>query len=151
MSFPNEMLNKTQPAPVATNCDSDGTDCAAPRPSSCCDRPSGRSDTAPNPTVRSRPTSNHKADTTSNVHSDTAPSRCSCQHCRVWSPDPAKVVGVSPVAIGIEIFRAPNVLVVILDVVTQPLREIALAIVDPIVNRVECGGGVQFPVAGVIA
>ena len=52
---------------------------------------------------------------------------------RVRPPDPAIVIRVGPIAIGIQIFGAPHVAVVILNVVTQALREIVLAPVDPVV------------------
>jgi hypothetical protein len=54
----------------------------------------------------------------------------------VRSPDPAKIVGVGPITISVEILCAPNVLVVILDVVLESLRQILLTLADPIVIRV---------------
>jgi hypothetical protein len=65
----------------------------------------------------------------------------------VWSPHPAEVVGIAPVAISIEIFSAPNVFVVVLNVVFEPLREIALAVAYPGVNRVMLVGCKKLPVA----
>src|ERR1043166_732985 len=50
-----------------------------------------------------------------------------------WLPDPAVVGGVTPVAVGIKIFGAPNVAIVILNVVTQTFSQIMFALVDPIV------------------
>jgi hypothetical protein len=45
-------------------------------PSSRCNKPNARSDTAPNPTAHNQPTSSRTADTTSNDRNDTAPNRC---------------------------------------------------------------------------
>jgi len=64
------------------------------------------------------------------------------------SPDPAIVGRVSPIAVGIKIFSSPYVLVVILNVVPETLRQIALAVVDPFVNRVEPCIRCELPVAG---
>ena len=68
----------------------------------------------------------------------------------VWSPDPAKIVGIGPIAISVEILCAPNVFVVILDVVLESLGQILLTLADPIVNRVACRRG-ELPVAHVLA
>jgi hypothetical protein len=67
------------------------------------------------------------------------------------SPDPAKIVSVIPVAVSIEIFCAPNVLIEILDVVFEFLRQIFLALAHPIVNSIPWAGCKKFPVAGVFA
>lgn len=68
--------------------------------------------------------------------------------CAPWPPDPAKVVGIIPIAIGIEIFCAPNVFVEILDVVLESLRQKLLTLANPIVNRITRCSGEKFPVAG---
>ena len=52
------------------------TGCAGTKPSSRCNKPSDRSDTAPSPTTRNQPTSSRTAGTRSNARSDTAPNRC---------------------------------------------------------------------------
>jgi hypothetical protein len=69
----------------------------------------------------------------------------------MWPPDPTIVVGIGPIAIRVEILCAPNVFVVILDVVLESLCEILLALANPIVNRVAGGDGREFPVAHVFA
>jgi hypothetical protein len=51
-------------------------------------------------------------------------------------PDPAEIVCVGPVSISVEILRAPDVFVVILDIVLESLCEILLALAYPIVNRI---------------
>jgi hypothetical protein len=74
--FQTRRRKQTRPAPDATNCAFCRTGCAGTRPSSRCNKPNARSDTAPSPTARNQSTSNRKAGTTSSDHSDTAPSRC---------------------------------------------------------------------------
>ncbi len=69
----------------------------------------------------------------------------------VWPPNPAVVVGVGPLAIRIQVFSAPNVLVEILRVVTETLREILLALTYPLVEGVASTGGKQVPIARVVA
>jgi hypothetical protein len=66
-------------------------------------------------------------------------------------PDPTEIIRVGPIAISVEILSAPNILVVILDVVLEPLREILLTLANPIVNRIACGDGRELPVAHVLA
>jgi hypothetical protein len=51
-------------------------------------------------------------------------------------PNPTEVIRVAPVAIRRQLFRAPNVFVVIIRAVTKPLREVTFAIVHPLVNRI---------------
>jgi hypothetical protein len=65
-------------------------------------------------------------------------------------PNPAEVVREGPVAVSRKLFRAPRVLVVILTIVTEPLREEALAIVYPLVDRIKRGDGDKLPIAGVV-
>ena len=65
------------------------------------------------------------------------------------TPNPAEVVRVEPVAVGIEIFSTPNVLVEILNVVAESLGEIPFPIPNPIVGCVGWCGSEEFPVAGV--
>jgi hypothetical protein len=67
------------------------------------------------------------------------------------TPDPAEIICVSPLAIGGQFFRPPNVLVVILRVVTKLLRQVTLAIVYPRVKWIGTSGGVEFPIARVLA
>jgi hypothetical protein len=50
-----------------------------------------------------------------------------------------------------ELFRPPNVIVVILDVITEPLREVAFAIIHPLIVRIARSGGEKIPIAGVLA
>src|SRR5678815_4717013 len=69
--------------------------------------------------------------------------------CYVRAPDPAIVVSVRPVAVSIQIFRAPNSTVIVLSVVTHPLREVTFAIVNPVVPRIVRCGGEQLPITGV--
>jgi len=68
-----------------------------------------------------------------------------------WQPNPTKFSCVRPIAIGIQIFRPPKILVVILNVVPQPLCEIALAIIHPVVKEVPSCCCKEFPVACIIA
>jgi hypothetical protein len=56
-------------------------------------------------------------------------------------PDPAKVVRKLPIAVLIEFFRAPDVFVEIFSIVFAALRELVVALVYPIVNRIAWGGG----------
>jgi hypothetical protein len=70
---------------------------------------------------------------------------------RKRTPDPTVVVSPDPVAIGLEILAAPNIFAVILGVVLETLREIALALGDPTIDRIRRRGCHQIPVAGVFA
>jgi len=54
----------------------------------------------------------------------------------MWPPDPAVVIRADPVAVGVEIFGAPNVFVEILDVRLLALCEILLALLHPLIDRV---------------
>jgi hypothetical protein len=58
----------------------------------------------------------------------------------VWSPNPSIIGGVHPSAVGVQIFSAPDVRVVILRVVAHPVRKISLTIFNPVVPevRAEC-------------
>jgi hypothetical protein len=62
------------------------------------------------------------------------------------SPGPAIVAGVGPIAIGIEIFRAPNVFIVVLRLITQTLRKVFFAVFYPVVDPVAVIGN-KVPVA----
>jgi hypothetical protein len=53
--------------------------------------------------------------------------------CGVRPPDPAEVVGEGPVAVSVEILCAPNIFVVILDVVFESLSEKLLTFANPII------------------
>src|SRR6185369_9242378 len=69
-------------------------------------------------------------------------------------PDPAIVFGVSPVAVGIQVFATPNITIVILCVVTQSLRQVTLAFLDPVVPGISSVGSVrgnELPVTGVVS
>jgi hypothetical protein len=68
----------------------------------------------------------------------------------MWPPDPAVIIRVSPIAVCIQIFSSPDVLVVILNVVSETLGQVALTIVDPLVNYIERCVGCEVPVAGVV-
>jgi hypothetical protein len=57
---------------------------------------------------------------------------------------------VTPIAIRVQIFSTPNIFVEVLNIVTVALRDISLAIANPIVNRVLFSSGKEFPVARVI-
>src|SRR5258706_7889755 len=69
-------------------------------------------------------------------------------------PDPAIVFGVSPIAIGIQVFATPNITIVILSVVTQPLRQVTLAFLNPVVPGISSVGSVRgdkLPITRVVA
>jgi len=70
---------------------------------------------------------------------------------RAWerTPDPTVVVGLDPIAVSLEILAAPNILVVVLVVVLQSLREIPLAFHDPVIDFIGRPSGHEIPVAGV--
>jgi hypothetical protein len=68
---------------------------------------------------------------------------------RARSPNPAVICRVIPVTIGVEIFGPPNVLIVILRVVSQTLRKILFAIADPVVDCIKIARD-KFPIAGVV-
>jgi hypothetical protein len=72
-------------------------------------------------------------------------------HARIRPPGPTEVIRVSPIAIRRQIFRAPDILVVILHVVLKPLREKTLAVVDPIVDSVGRSGSDQIPIARTVS
>jgi hypothetical protein len=58
----------------------------------------------------------------------------------VGPPDPAVVVYIGPVTISVQIFGAPNVVVVILSVVAHALGQVAFAIINPVVPRITTAG-----------
>jgi hypothetical protein len=66
-------------------------------------------------------------------------------------PYPAKIVGVVPIAIGAEIFGAPNVFVVVFDVVFKALSQKLLTFANPIVNHIARERDRELPVAHVLA
>jgi len=70
---------------------------------------------------------------------------------RLRSPDPAVVGRVSPIAVCVEIFGAPNVFIIVLGVVTKTLGQVTLAIVHPFVDCVARCVGNELPVARVVA
>lgn len=69
----------------------------------------------------------------------------------MWTPKPTVLFGIDPIAIRIEIFRAPNVFVEILRLRAKELREISVALANPCIDRVGRTGGEQIPIAGVRA
>jgi hypothetical protein len=66
-------------------------------------------------------------------------------------PDPAVVVHVGPAAIGIEVFGAPNIIVIVLNVITKTLGQVAFAIVHPVVPGVRHIRRDEFPVTRIRA
>jgi hypothetical protein len=68
----------------------------------------------------------------------------------MWSPDPAELVAFNPVAVGMEIFRAPDVFIKVLNVIPKSLGEIAFALVYPVVNGIVWTSGMQLPIAGIV-
>ena len=69
----------------------------------------------------------------------------------VRTPNPTVVRCIAPITKGIEIFCAPNVFVVVLNVVTESLCEIALPIIYPVIDWIERRIGNKLPVARVVA
>jgi hypothetical protein len=65
-------------------------------------------------------------------------------------PNPTEVGRVGPLPVSGKVFCPPNVIVVILVVVTKSLREVAFAIVQPIIIRIPRNGGEKIPVANVL-
>jgi hypothetical protein len=70
---------------------------------------------------------------------------------RERTPDPTVIVSLDPVAVSTEIFAAPNIFVVVLDVILQSLREVLLALNNPIVNRVAWRSSHQIPITSSFA
>jgi hypothetical protein len=67
----------------------------------------------------------------------------------VRSPNPAVVVDVSPVAICVEVFSAPHVIVVILNVIMQTFGQESLATINPVVPRIRSACCDKLPIAGI--
>src|SRR6267143_3013563 len=67
----------------------------------------------------------------------------------VRPPDPAVFVCIVPTSISIEVFGAPKIIVVILDVIVHALRKIALAVINPCVQGISGISSRKFPIAGV--
>src|SRR5947209_292073 len=65
----------------------------------------------------------------------------------VRSPYPAVVVHINPVTVGVQIFRAPDVIVVVAIVVMKPLRKVMIALRDPLVPEIRGGRVRDIPVA----
>src|SRR5690242_4215524 len=59
---------------------------------------------------------------------------------RERTPDPTVIVGLNPIAVRIEILAAPNILVVIPGIVLESLRQVALAIRDPVIDLIRWRG-----------
>ena len=102
-------------------------------------RPTPRLVTDPGPAIRGTP---HPVTITIR-----RPIRIDVDDGIMRSPDPTVVRRVRPITIRVEIFSAPDITVVILCVVTKSFREIALAIIDPLVPRIRRTGSEQFPIA----
>jgi len=66
-------------------------------------------------------------------------------------PEPAEIIRVGPLPVCRKLLRPPHILVVVLNVITQPLREITFAIVNPIVVHIAGTGGEKLPITGVLA
>src|SRR6185369_3569232 len=66
-------------------------------------------------------------------------------------PNPAIVICVCPVTVCVEIFCSPDVLVVILNVVAQTLREETFTLAHPVVDRIMRSVSDELPIAFVIA
>src|SRR6476620_4104650 len=83
----------------------------------------------PGPTIRRTP------------HPVTVTIRCpinvAVDGARMWSPDPPVIACVSPIAVRIEIFGTPNVFIIVLGVIAEPLSQITLTVVYPFVNCVD--------------
>jgi len=69
----------------------------------------------------------------------------------MWPPDPAKIVGETPIAVSAEILCAPNGFVVIFDVVFKALSQKLLTLANPIVNHIARERDRELPVAHVLA
>jgi hypothetical protein len=66
-------------------------------------------------------------------------------------PDPSVVRCICPIAIGIQVLGAPNIFIVVLNVVAKSLSQVALAIVDPFIQRVFRQCRRKFPITSVVA
>jgi hypothetical protein len=69
----------------------------------------------------------------------------------VRTPDPAVIVRTYPVAVGVKIFRAHDILIEILNVIFESLREVLLTLIHPVVDDVALRCGKQVPIAGIVA
>jgi hypothetical protein len=105
-------------------------------------RPPPRFITHPGPTIRRTP---HPA-----TISIRRPIGVYVNRARVRSPDPTVVRRVSPIAVRIEILGTPNVVIIVLGVVTKALSQITLAVVYPFVNCVAGCIGNKLPVSSVV-
>jgi hypothetical protein len=56
--------------------------------------------------------------------------------CYVRTPDPSIFLCVFPVAVRIQFFRAPDVIVIVLIVVIKALRQVAFSVVNPVVPKI---------------
>jgi hypothetical protein len=66
------------------------------------------------------------------------------------TPDPSVILCIGPASIRVEIFAAPNVVVVILRVVAEALGKIAFPLVNPVVPVI-LRGSKHFPLTSVLA
>lgn len=57
-------------------------------------------------------------------------------HVRAWHPDPAVIVRIRPIAISIQILRAPDVFVEIPGILSHKLCEMVFALVYPIIKSI---------------
>src|SRR2546422_1983835 len=71
----------------------------------------------------------------------------------IGSPDPTVVIGIGPIAVGIKIFRAPDVRFVVAHVlvILKTRRQIPFPIVDPIVPVVSSRRVSSLPVTRFVA
>ena len=130
MLLPKDNTEKL-PKPVATSCGCGSNCCADTRPSSCCNRPNDRSDREPSPRAHSLPRSSRKAAPGPAAVAIRRPVVVVVDNRSMRTPDPAVVVRVGPVAIGIEIFRTPNVVIVVLNIVAKTLGQVSFATRQP--------------------
>jgi hypothetical protein len=64
----------------------------------------------------------------------------------VGAPDPTIVTRVGPGSVRIKIFGSPNIVVVILNIVTKSLGQVSFTIIDPAIPRISGGSIKQLPV-----
>src|SRR5215213_884095 len=72
---------------------------------------------------------------------------------RARTPDPAVIIRIRPVAISVQLFRAPHFLIVVAvtPIVVELRDEDALAFIHPRVPRIECCDAIHLPIASVRA
>ena len=65
------------------------------------------------------------------------------------TPDPPVIGGIGPITVGVEIFSAPQIFVVVLNVIAQTLGQVALAIVHPVIDSIQRRRRDKLPIAGI--